>query len=198
MTPAHMIRSLLEGMANVFHAGYGLIQNAIGKPLTHLSCAVNGLRENAILASCVERRQCFVLRLRLSNRVAIIAKRRSVVPSGANDMQARIHDRGRGPEIEGARITVYDVFEYLQSGWHATAIAGLFRLSSQQVQAAMDYIDGHRADVEADFQEIMARIQKGNPPELLEKFRASRDRLQQKLAEIQQREPEGAGHLGGQ
>jgi uncharacterized protein (DUF433 family) len=113
-------------------------------------------------------------------------------------MQARIHDRGRGPEIEGTRITIYDVFEYLKSGWHPTAIAGLFRLSSHQVQAALEYIDSHRDEVEADFQEIMARVQQGNPPELLEKFRLSRDRLQEKLAEVRQREPEGAGNPRGQ
>lgn len=113
-------------------------------------------------------------------------------------MQARIHDRGRGPEIEGTRITVYDVLEYLKSGWHPTAIAALFRLSSEQVQTAVDYIESHRDVVEADYQEIMARIRQGNPPELLEKFQASRHRLQQKLAATQLREPESVGNPGGQ
>ena len=37
-------------------------------------------------------------------------------------------DRGRGPEIEGTRITVYDVMDYLQEGWRYDQIAGLFRL----------------------------------------------------------------------
>jgi hypothetical protein len=43
-------------------------------------------------------------------------------------MGAKIIDCGRGPEIEGTRITVYDVVEYLQEGWHYDQIAGLFRL----------------------------------------------------------------------
>ena len=41
-------------------------------------------------------------------------------------MQARIIDRGRGPEIAGTRITVYDILDYWQDGWHSTAIAALF------------------------------------------------------------------------
>jgi uncharacterized protein (DUF433 family) len=34
-----------------------------------------------------------------------------------------IHDRGRGPEIEGTRITVYDVMDYYLDGWPAARIA---------------------------------------------------------------------------
>ena len=32
--------------------------------------------------------------------------------------EATIIDRGRGPEIAGTRITVYDVMDYLKHGWH--------------------------------------------------------------------------------
>ena len=32
-------------------------------------------------------------------------------------MSAQIIDRGRGPEIAGTRITVYDVLDYFQEGW---------------------------------------------------------------------------------
>jgi uncharacterized protein (DUF433 family) len=46
-------------------------------------------------------------------------------------MSAKIINRGRGPEIEGTRITVYDVFDYARQGWHRDRIAALFRLSSR-------------------------------------------------------------------
>lgn len=36
---------------------------------------------------------------------------------------ARIIDRGRGPEIEGARITVYDIWDYAKENWHRDLIA---------------------------------------------------------------------------
>jgi uncharacterized protein (DUF433 family) len=45
-------------------------------------------------------------------------------------VQIGIHDRGRGPEIIGTRITVYDIMDYLEMGWHQTEIALWFRLSS--------------------------------------------------------------------
>ncbi len=62
-------------------------------------------------------------------------------------MSAKIINRGRGPEIEGSRITVYDVMDYTQQGWHRDRIAALFRLSSQDIQAALDYIATHQSEV---------------------------------------------------
>ena len=56
---------------------------------------------------------------------------------------ATVIDRGRGPEIAGTRITVYDVMDYLKHDWHRDRIAALFRLSSRDIQAAIDYIDQH-------------------------------------------------------
>ncbi len=51
-------------------------------------------------------------------------------------MHAAIIDRGRGPEIAGTRITVYDVWDYRKEGRYPTAIALTLRISSAQVQAA--------------------------------------------------------------
>ena len=75
-------------------------------------------------------------------------------------MSAQIINRGRGPEIEGTRITVYDVLDYVSQGWHRDRIAALFRLSSRDIQAALNYIDQHHDDVMASYQRICAR-QKG-------------------------------------
>ena len=68
-----------------------------------------------------------------------------------------IINRGRGPEIAGTRITVFDVMDYLKVGWHRDRIASLFRLSSRDIQAAIDYIEQHREEVEAQYQRILAR-----------------------------------------
>jgi uncharacterized protein (DUF433 family) len=35
-------------------------------------------------------------------------------------MNATIIDRGRGPEIAGTRITVYDIWDYAKVGHHHT------------------------------------------------------------------------------
>jgi len=77
-----------------------------------------------------------------------------------------IIDLGRGPEIAGTRITVYDIVDYLDEGWHSSAIATLFRISSREVDAARHYIGEHEEEVRAEYQRILARAAKGNPPSL--------------------------------
>jgi len=78
-------------------------------------------------------------------------------------LEAKIIDRGRGPEIAGSRITVYDVLDYHKDGWPVKEIAWLFHLSTAQVDAAVRYIEEHRDEVMADYQEMLARDARGNP-----------------------------------
>ena len=52
-------------------------------------------------------------------------------------LEAKIIDRGRGPEITGTRITVYDVLDYHSLGWHRDMIAVTLSLSSHQVEIAI-------------------------------------------------------------
>jgi uncharacterized protein (DUF433 family) len=86
-------------------------------------------------------------------------------------MVAQIINRGRGPEIAGTRITVYDVLDYRQEGWHRDRIAGFFRLSSEQIQAAFDYIDQHTEEVLASYQKILERHKNYQyPPEVQAKI----------------------------
>jgi uncharacterized protein (DUF433 family) len=115
-------------------------------------------------------------------------------------IEPRIINRGRGPEIEGTRITVYDVLDYLEEGWHRDMIACLFELSSQQVEVATRYIEDHREEVMADYQKIMERINRGNPPELQAKIGGGPERLLAMLRErraVKEREARDAGHSGG-
>ncbi len=58
-----------------------------------------------------------------------------------------IIDRGRGPEIAGTRITVYDILPYLKMGWHPSSVALLFNLSTEEVTAAAEYYRKHEAEV---------------------------------------------------
>ena len=51
-----------------------------------------------------------------------------------------IHDRGRGPEIVGTRITVYDVLEYLASGMTPAEIVEDFpELSEEDIYACLSF-----------------------------------------------------------
>ena len=97
-------------------------------------------------------------------------------------MSAKIINRGRGPEIEGTRITIYDVMDYAQHGWHRDRIAALFRLSSRDVQAALDYIDAHRDEVTSAYQRIRTRPTRYQyAPEVEAQITASRQRAQARL-----------------
>jgi uncharacterized protein (DUF433 family) len=101
-------------------------------------------------------------------------------------LDAKIIDRGRGPEIARTRITVYDVLDYHKSGMHRDVIAGILDLSSERVEVAVYYIKEHRDEVMADYAEMLARDARGNPPDLQAKSDAARERLQTRLRELRE------------
>jgi uncharacterized protein (DUF433 family) len=76
-------------------------------------------------------------------------------------VEAKIIKSGRGPEIAGTRITVYDVLEYHKSGWHRDMIADTLELSSDQVEVAIRYIDEHREEVMAAYENMRRKSPRG-------------------------------------
>jgi uncharacterized protein (DUF433 family) len=100
-------------------------------------------------------------------------------------VEARIVNRGDGPKIDGTRITVYTVLEDLRNGYCREEIALSYGLSSRQVQAAIDYIHANEAAVNAEYEEIMARIRKGNPPHIEAILAENHKKLLARLAELQ-------------
>ena len=92
-------------------------------------------------------------------------------------LAAEIHDRGRGPEIKGTRITVYDVLDYQRLGWRTDAIASHLRLTPAQVEKAFEYIEANQGDVEREYQQMIERAQRGNPPAILAALESSRANL---------------------
>ena len=111
-------------------------------------------------------------------------------------LEAKIIDRGRGPEIAGTRITVYDVLDYHKSGWHRDMIADTLSLSSQQVEVAIRYIEEHRDEVMADYAEMLARDAQGNPPELQARLDAMRGTARARLEELRRSKRPGAADEG--
>jgi uncharacterized protein (DUF433 family) len=89
-----------------------------------------------------------------------------------------IINRGRGPEIAGTRITVYDILDYTTMDWHPTAIAAWLRISSRQVLAAIQYIEAHKEVVMANCQKMLERDARGNPPELQARLDATHAKYQ--------------------
>ena len=94
-----------------------------------------------------------------------------------------IHDRGRGPELKGTRITVYDIIPYRLNGRDAENIAELLRpgypaITSAHIEALFRYMDEHRDEVMAVHWKIEARNARGNPPEIEEKLKRSRAKIE--------------------
>ncbi|ETX01751.1 DUF433 domain-containing protein [Candidatus Entotheonella palauensis] len=119
--------------------------------------------------------------------------------TGGAIVAAKIIDRGRGPEIAGTRITVYDVVDYLTEDWRAEHIAAMFRLPIEDIEAAIDYIESHREEVIADYQQILARHQRAREsPEMqamlaphLEAFRAKVEARRKQQDEVKHAERDG-------
>jgi uncharacterized protein (DUF433 family) len=81
-----------------------------------------------------------------------------------------IHDRGRGPEIIGTRITVYDLLnDFLDPTETEATICRVYELMPEQVAAARAYVLNNPETVLAKHLEIEARMAAGNPPEVVER-----------------------------
>jgi uncharacterized protein (DUF433 family) len=83
----------------------------------------------------------------------------------ANDL---IHDRGRGPEIVGTRITVYNLLPHFLDATATEAfLCRIYELTPEQVAAARAYVLNNPDTVLARHLDIEARIAAGNPPEVI-------------------------------
>jgi uncharacterized protein (DUF433 family) len=67
----------------------------------------------------------------------------------------RIVRTERGLTIAGTRITLYDVMDYVIAQYPPKFIQGLFDLTEEQINAALAYIEIHRAEVEAEYQQVL-------------------------------------------
>ncbi len=95
---------------------------------------------------------------------------------------AEIINRGRGPEIKGTRITVYDVLDYVLDCWPQKRIAAWFNITVPQVKAAVDYIREHTIEVLTNYVKILERAERGNPPEV----QARLDATHRKMMELKE------------
>jgi uncharacterized protein (DUF433 family) len=104
-----------------------------------------------------------------------------------------IHDRGRGPELKGTRITVYDIIPYRLGGCTPEQIVETLALSyitPGHIEALFRYMDDHRDEVMAVHRRIEERIARGNPPEVEEKLKQSRAKVEALREEFRKRKAE--------
>ena len=81
-----------------------------------------------------------------------------------------IHERGRGPELVGTRITVYNLLPHLLDPAMTEAeICRFYELTPEQVAAARAYVLNNAETVLAEHLKIEARMAAGNPPDVIAK-----------------------------
>ena len=61
----------------------------------------------------------------------------------------------RGLTIAGTRITLYDVMDYVTAHYPPKFIRSLFDLTQEQINVALSYIETHRAEVEAEYEQVL-------------------------------------------
>ena len=69
--------------------------------------------------------------------------------------QSSIIRTERGLTIAGTRITLYDVMDYVTAQYPSKFIQGLFDLTEEQINIALAYIESHRPEVEAEYQQVL-------------------------------------------
>lgn len=71
------------------------------------------------------------------------------------DKPATVVRTERGLSIAGTRITLYAIMDYMLAGYPDEYIRELYRLSPQQIADVRTYINEHREEVEAEYQQVL-------------------------------------------
>ncbi|NEO26509.1 MAG: DUF433 domain-containing protein [Kamptonema sp. SIO4C4] len=61
----------------------------------------------------------------------------------------------RGLTIQGTRLTLYDVMDFLNQHYPPQLIRDKFNLTDPQIHAALSYIEANKTQVEAEYQEVL-------------------------------------------
>ena len=61
--------------------------------------------------------------------------------------------------IVGTRITLYDVMDYLAADWPPHLIRQWLNLTEQQMTDVLQYIGVHRAEFEAEYQQVLQQTE---------------------------------------
>ena len=86
--------------------------------------------------------------------------------------------------MRSSRITVYDVMDYYKHAWSPQRIADLFKLTVAEVEAAIRYIEAHKAEVMVEYQKMLDRDAQGNQPEIQARLDATRGAARRMLGRL--------------
>ena len=75
------------------------------------------------------------------------------------DLQSTVVRTERGLSIAGTRITLYNIMDCVTAGWPPKLIRDRFDLTDQQLTDVLAYIVDHRAEVEAEYQQVLQQAE---------------------------------------
>jgi uncharacterized protein (DUF433 family) len=75
--------------------------------------------------------------------------------SETTNPQSTVVRTSRGLSIYGTRITLYSIMDYVSAGWPPKLIRDRLNLTDQQIGDVMAYIAEHRAEVDAEYQQVL-------------------------------------------
>ena len=72
-----------------------------------------------------------------------------------NTLQPTVVRTSRGLSIVNTRITLYQIMDYVKAGHPPEMIRDHFRLTIKQTDDVLKYIEDHREEVEAEYQQVL-------------------------------------------
>ena len=70
--------------------------------------------------------------------------------------QSTVVKTEHGLTVAGTRISLYQIMDFLKANYSPEEIMTCFRLTIRQVTEVMKYIETHRDEVEAEYQQVVA------------------------------------------
>ena len=78
------------------------------------------------------------------------------ITNGQPNEQPTVVRTERGLSVAGTRITLYAIMDFIKEDYPPKLIRHKFNLTEQQITDVLAYIDEHRAQVEAEYQQVVA------------------------------------------
>jgi uncharacterized protein (DUF433 family) len=97
------------------------------------------------------------------------------------------------PAIRGTRLTVYHIMDHYVANDPVEEVAEFYKLPVGDVVAAYAYIDEHKAEMMPEFEKMLERERRGNPPHIEAILAKSHEKLMRLKAELDRRH---AGETG--
>ena len=103
-------------------------------------------------------------------KIELVKLRRDARQANGEPRYPHIIRTESGLTIDGSRITLYDLMDYVVENYPSKYIQNIFNLSDEQVADALDYIEEYRAEVESEYQLVLKQAEEN------EKYWAERNR----------------------